>query len=142
MNPAPTLSREIGQAERAMRALLAPHLAEAGITFAQWTALVFMSRGALERDQVVALQLKGHVADEDEAHAAVAALEEDGFAAATDGDRVELAARGRETFNRIHSATSEITEALWGDLPAPDPQATQRTLAEIARRANERLTTG
>jgi hypothetical protein len=43
---------------------------------------------------------------------------------------------GAQLFAIIRAAVNEITERLWGDLPASDLETTGRTLTTILARAN------
>ena len=149
----PNLTRDIGQTERAMGALLAPLLDEAGLSFAEWTVLVFLGgAGPLTPDELVRRQLNGRVAAEAEARASVDGLLSRGLLAPAgeshgtsgpggDGEdlRLALAAAGEATYRPVRRAVDRITDGLYGDLPPTDLEATHRTLAEVARRANARL---
>lgn len=149
----PNLSRYLGQAERAMRALLERHLKEADLSFPEWTTLVFVDGASpLTRRDLIARQLTGHVvADAQAARDAVDHLLSRGWLAPADErhssgggtvpDDVPLAltSMGAGLFGPLRETVGRITSELYGDLPAQDLEATQRTLAEIARRAAARL---
>jgi DNA-binding MarR family transcriptional regulator len=126
-----------------MRALLDRELSRSGLSFAQWTALVFTNGAGLSIDQIAQRQLAGHVvASEAEAHDAVARLLALGAltsgTSGTDGS-VQHSARGRELFERLSLAVDRITNTLYGDLSPVDLEATHRTLSEVAARANKLL---
>src|ERR671916_2114314 len=75
MPTTPNLTRDIGQAERAMRALLERLLDEAGLLFAEWTVLVFLDGAStLTHDELVRRQVDGRVVTEAGARAAVDGL--------------------------------------------------------------------
>ncbi len=46
---------------------------------------------------------------------------------------------GRELQGRIRSTVAEITERMWGDLPAEDLEAAGRVLTTVLKRANDEL---
>ena len=148
----PPLTRDIGQAERAMGALLEPLLVEAGLSFPEWTVLVFLEGiGPLTPDELVRRQVGGRVALEAEARAAVDRLLSRGLLAPTDeargsggpgGDEdhwLVPTAAGAAAYRPVRRAVDRITDGLYGDLPPADLEATHRTLEEVARRANARL---
>src|SRR5262249_56008149 len=57
-----SLTRDIGQAERAMRALLERLLKKARLSFPEWTVLVFLdSAGPLPREDLVRRLIGGHI---------------------------------------------------------------------------------
>lgn len=156
MTTTPALTRDIGQAERAMRAVLERLLDEAGLSFPEWTVLVFLDgAGPLARSELVRRQVDGRVAPEVAARAAVDDLRSRGFLAPTggaqgasgsDGDgedpRLALTAAGEAVYRPARLTVSRITDEFYGDLPPADLEATHRTLAEVARRANARLAVG
>lgn len=149
----PNLTRDIGQTERAMGALLEPLLDEAGLSFAEWTVLIFLDgSGPLTPDELVRRQVNGRVAPRAGARAAVDGLLSRGLLAPAgenhgtsepDGDgedpRLALTAAGEAAYRPVRRAVDRITDGLYGDLPPADLEATHRTLAEVARRANARL---
>lgn len=57
--PTPPLTRSIGSAERALRALLERELSREHLSFAQWTALVFSSASPLSIAEIAQRQLAG-----------------------------------------------------------------------------------
>jgi len=136
----PPLTRSVGSAERAMRALLEHMLASKHLSFAQWTALVFTSFAPLSTAEIVQRQLAGHVVgNEPEARQAVEDLI--GLSLLT-GDPDKLlrhTEEGRDLFASLSKSVEQITGILFGDLPQADLEATHRTLLEIATRANKIL---
>ncbi|HEY5987679.1 MAG TPA: hypothetical protein VIV12_15085 [Streptosporangiaceae bacterium] len=53
--------------------------------------------------------------------------------------RVGLTGAGQARYRQIRTAIGEITERLYGDLPAADLAIAGRVLATITARANEEL---
>lgn len=156
MPTTPNLTRDIGQAERAMGALLEPLLDEAGLSFPEWTVLVFLgSTGPLTPDELVRRQVNGRVAPEAAARSAVDGLLSRGLLVPTDGiggagvpggdgedPRLAPTAAGQAAYLPVRRTVDRITGDLYGDLPPADLEATHRTLAEVARRANTLLAAG
>lgn len=144
----PALTRHVGQAERAMRALLERLLDEAGLSFSEWTVLVFLDgAGPLALGELVRRQVDGRVAPEVEARAAVDGLLSRGLlvpADDSDGEdpRLVPTAAGETVYRPVCRTVSRITDELYADLPRDDLEATRRTLTEIARRASVRLAAG
>jgi hypothetical protein len=147
---APNLTRDIGQAERTLRALLERLLEEAGLSFAEWTVLVFLdgAGGPLIAGELVRRQVVGRVVSEAEARAAVDGLLSRGLLAPADevhgtggpGDgedpRLAPTAAAEAAYLPVRRAVDHIADGLYGDLPVTDLEATHRTLAEVYRRAN------
>jgi DNA-binding MarR family transcriptional regulator len=139
-NPAPALTgREIGQAQRAIGALLDRKLAAAGLPFADWTVLFTLdAAGPLTADELVARQVDGLKVPQSEARATLERMTGAGLLAA-DGDRVVPTAAAEGVFRPIRTDVARLTVELYGDLPPEDLEATRRTLAEVTRRANAKL---
>lgn len=156
MPTTPNLTRDIGQAERAMRALLERLLDEAGLSFAEWTVLVFLDgAGALTHDELVRRQVDGRVATEAGARATVDGLLRRDLLVPADNaggvgrtgvenenPKLVPTAAGEAVYLPVRGAVDRITGELYGDLPQDALEATHRTLAEVHRRANARLAAG
>ena len=153
MTTTPTLTRDIGHAERTMRALLERLLDEAGLSFPEWTVLNFLDgAGPLTRSELAQRQVDGRVVPEAAARATVDGLRSRGLLAPADeahgagGDgedpRLSPTAAGEAVYRPVRRTVARITDELYSDLPAADLEATHRTLAEVTRRANARLAAG
>jgi DNA-binding MarR family transcriptional regulator len=57
----------------------------------------------------------------------------------TAGAVVTLTEAGHRLLSRVKQQTAEITQRLWGDLPAADQQATRRMLGTVLERARAEL---
>lgn len=149
MTATPPLTRDIGQAERSLRALLDRRLGRAGLSFPQWTVLVFLDHAeALSADELAARMVAGRVASEPDARVTVERLRASGMLAPVQNDladgageapRLTTTAAGRATYEPVHRDVTGIVEDLFANLPPDDLEATHRTLEEVARRANTRL---
>jgi hypothetical protein len=134
----PPISRDIGQAERTLRALLQTQLDEAGLSFPEWTTFVTLDvAGPLTRAEVVERQVVGQVAPADEAEAAIDSLVSAGL---LDGEpRLAPTGAGDALYQPIRQRVNGISQRIYNDLPVDDLEATRRTLAEIVRRAHDIL---
>ena len=139
-NPTPALTgREIGQAQRAIGALLDRKLEAVGLPFAHWTVLFTLdATGPLPEGDLVARQVDGLKVPESEARATLDRMI-DGGMLGHDGDRLAPTAAAEGVFRPIRDDVSRLTVELYGDLPPEDLEATRRTLAEVTRRANVKL---
>jgi DNA-binding MarR family transcriptional regulator len=140
--PVPALSgRDINVAAFATRALLERLIAGAGLPFAHWTALnavAIADGGAVARQALVAAQAGALQVDAAMVEQTVDDLLARGLV--EDGDTgLALTPAGEATFHPVHEATQDLVADLYRDLPEDDLVVTQRTLAEVTRRANARL---
>lgn len=139
MNDTPPLTREIGKAERMLQAVLATRLEKVGIDFPQWTLLVFASRpGQVERQDLVAGLVGGRIIGETEAGAFIDRGLADGLLEQA-GGRIGLGPVGLDTYTRLRAEIDALTDKLFDGLPAPDLEATRRTLGLVAQRAQSLL---
>jgi DNA-binding MarR family transcriptional regulator len=137
----------IGQTEKALNAILARQLSGTGLTEPQWVTLV-LAVGAgpgeaaeIDRDRLAAQVIDALKVDDETAQARIDELVAAGLLRVVDGSRPSVApcGEGRALHGRIRAATGEITQRLWGDLPADDLAAAGRVLATILVRANAQL---
>jgi len=137
---APPLTQSVGSAERSMRAILERHLQFAGLSFSAWTILAFTSAAPLTFEQVTQRQIDGHVVSgEDETRQSIQKLTEAGLMAINESKLLTHTDKGSVLFKELSEKVKAITQALYGDLPISDLEATHRTMLEIARRANHIL---
>jgi DNA-binding MarR family transcriptional regulator len=144
--PSPSLppsltGREIGQAQRAIGALLDRLLDAAGLPFDEWTILFTLDVGGpLSADAIVERQADGLKVSPAEARATLDRMVASGLLASVDGgDALAASDAGEAVFRPVRVAVAQLTTELYGDLPPADVEATRRTLAEVTRRANARL---
>jgi DNA-binding MarR family transcriptional regulator len=144
MSTTPTFGTPvIGQTEKALNAILGRQLAGTGLSEPQWVTLTMTlaGGGTVDRDQLV-----GRVADvlkvsEAEAKARITELAAAQLlqASGDDGSTVELTDAGQRLHGEIRTAVTQITQRLWGDLPAGDLATAGRVLSTVLARANAEL---
>src|ERR671915_392910 len=103
-----------------MRALLERLLDEAGLSFLEWTVLIFFdSAGPLTLGELVQGQVDGRVVPN--------------AAGGPGGDgqdpRLSPTAGSEAVYRPVRRTVFRITDDLYGDLPPADLEATHRTLA-------------
>ena len=143
MSTYPTLStRVIGQAEKTLGAILDRQLAGTGLTEPQWVilTLAFTSGAAVERKQFTRMVAGALKISETQARARVGDMVTTQQLQIT-GEAPAVTATGaaRQLHSRISAAITQITQRLWGDLPAGDLATAGRVLAIITERANTEL---
>lgn len=137
----PTFStRVIGQAEKTLNAILGRELAGTGLTEPQWVILTLAvtGGGAADRDRFTSMVADALKISEAEAKARVADMVTAQQLNIT-GSAVTVTGTAQQLHSRIRAAIAEITQRLWGDLPAEDLATTGRVLAIITERANAEL---
>jgi predicted ArsR family transcriptional regulator len=137
MSDYPTLTpRVIGETEKTLNAFLGRLLAGTGIAESQWVILsVAITGGGSVTPQQAAFALK---ITEPQAQDQLDQLTTAGYLT----DRTSVTQRAQDLFTRVRAATREITERLWGDLPAEDLATAGRVLSIITERANAELARG
>jgi DNA-binding MarR family transcriptional regulator len=144
MSTTPTFGAPVlGQTEKALNAILERQLAGTGLTEPQWVTLTLtvVGGGTVDRDQLVGLVAGVLKVSEAQAQAHIAELASAQLLRAPDGDEspVTLTDAGRQLHGRIRTAVTEITERLWGDLPADDLATAGHVLSTVLERANAEL---
>jgi DNA-binding MarR family transcriptional regulator len=145
MTQTPTLTgQDIGQAERATRAVFDRLLAESGTTFHGWVILNDLNGNGptLERSaQVSRLALALRV-DEPAVRSALDDVVSQGLVGLTGtaaGTEVTLSAAGEARVRQVRTGIARIAARFYGDLPAEDLAAAHRVLAIVTERANAEL---
>jgi DNA-binding MarR family transcriptional regulator len=135
--------QDIGEAQRATRALLDRLLAETDTTFPAWVTLNVLatSGGALPAEDVVHQVSSGLRIDEPPVQMTLADLLDGGLVvAASDGSStVRLTPAGDARYQQVQAGIARISERLYGDLPATDLATAHRVLATVTERANAEL---
>jgi hypothetical protein len=137
-----TLSPQIiGQAEKTLNAILYRLLAGPGLTEAQWITLTLTaaSGGAADRGQLVSQVAHGLKVSKAQARARLAELAATDLVQDPDEGPVRLTATGEQVYGQIRAAVTQVTQRLWGDLPAGDLATAGRVLSIVTERANAEL---
>jgi DNA-binding MarR family transcriptional regulator len=133
----------LGQTEKAANAILDRLLAGTGLTEPQWVtlSLIVAAGGTIDGDE-----LTGRVAgvlkvSDANARARITELAAAQLLQPADngGSRARLTDAGQRLHRQVRTSVSEITERLWGDLPAEDMAAAGRVLSTVLERANAEL---
>jgi hypothetical protein len=144
MSTTPTFSPQvIGQTEKAMNAILDRLLVGTELNEPEWVTLTVTANSGptVDREQLIDRLVGAVKVSQARARALVTELITKGLlqAAGRDGSELELTANGRRLHDRIRSATMEVTERLWGDLPVEDLAIAGRVLTTVLARANAEL---
>jgi DNA-binding MarR family transcriptional regulator len=143
MSHTPTLTgQDIGQAERATRAVLDALLAETDTTFHQWVILNVMTGAAspVELDPLVQRLTHGLKIDRPTALGAIDGVVAKGLVSRSRQPvRLTLTPAGDARFRAVRQGIDQITHRLYGDLPPADLATTHRILTIVTDRANAEL---
>jgi hypothetical protein len=140
----PTFSaRLLGQTEKAANAILDRQLAGTGLTEPQWVtlSLIVAAGGPVDGDELAVL-LAGILKISDaEARTLITELAGAQLlqGAGADGSLATLTDVGERLYGKIRAGVTQITERLWGDLPAEDLATAGRVLSTVLERANSEL---
>jgi DNA-binding MarR family transcriptional regulator len=139
-----TLSPQlIGQTEKTLNAILYRHLADAGLDEPQWVTLTLavVGGGPTGRDEFARHVASAAKFDEGDVHKRIDQLVAAGLLDVTDGGdaQVTVTDAGSELHARIRAVNTQLTERLWGDLPAEDRETAARVLGIVLQRANAEL---
>jgi DNA-binding MarR family transcriptional regulator len=139
-----TLSPQlIGQTEKTLNAILYRHLADAGLDEPQWVTLTLavMGGGPADRDQFAQQVASAAKFDETDVRKRIAELVDARLLDVSAGDDAQVAVtdKGSELHARIRATNTQLTERLWGDLPAEDLETAARVLGIVLQRANAEL---
>jgi hypothetical protein len=130
----------VGRTEKALNALLDRQLAGTGITEPQWVTLTLTVLGGRLPLETLVERVSGTLkVDLWTARDRIAELRSASLVRTTPDGAVEPTEYGEAQWRRIRAAVGEITERLWGDLPAADLATAGRVLATILTRANTLL---
>lgn len=132
----------IGQTEKALNAILTRELTGTGLSEHHWVCLTLAIKlvdgGLPSRHEIVARVGEALKLEKPEADALVAELADAGLLKAA-GSRAEASDAGRRLHGEVRGAVTQITERLWGDLPAQDLEAAAQVLGTVLVRANAEL---
>jgi DNA-binding MarR family transcriptional regulator len=144
MTTSPTFGAPIiGQTEKALNAILRRQLTGTGLTEPQWVTLTLTaaSGGTLDRDELVSRVAGTMKVSDPEAQARVNDLTTARLLQASDGNGapVTLTDAGQQLYGQVRTAVTQITQRIWGDLPAEDLAAAGRVLSTVLERVNTEL---
>jgi hypothetical protein len=134
---APKFSPQIlGETEKALNAILNRLLAGTGVTEPQWITLsvTMANGGSIAQDALVGRVAGVFKTGEAQAQAQIAGLADLDLVQVSDAT-VQATDAGQQLHGRTRTATVEITQRLWGDLPQEDLAATARVLSTALARA-------
>jgi DNA-binding MarR family transcriptional regulator len=143
----PPLTQLIGQTEKSMNAIL-DRLLAGEVTEPQWVTLVLIARsgGSNGRDDVTAQVARALKVNQETAANHITQLEAKGLVltaptAPGTGSAVTLAEAGQRFVHRVRQQTGDVTQRLWGDVPASDLEVVGRVLSTVLERAEAELAT-
>lgn len=145
MTQTPILTgQDIGQASRATRAVLDRLLADTGTGFNNWVTLSLLGDHGpnVDEDRLVGRVVQGLRVDEPVVRDVLTQLLDQGLVERTSpasGPQISLTSAGADRVHQIKSGIGQITERLYGGLPAEDLAVAHRMLAAVTARANAEL---
>jgi hypothetical protein len=143
MSTYPIIStRVIGQTEKTLGAILTRELAGSSLTEPQWVILTLAlgNGGTIKRDEFTRQVTGALKISEDEAAAHIADMvTAQQLQAVGDGSALAVSGAAQHLHSQVRTVVGEITERLWGDLPAEDLATAGRVLTIITERANAEL---
>jgi len=133
--------QDIGQASYAVRAVLDRVLERTGTGFRPWVAVnVLGSNGSqLDEGDLLARIVHGLKITEPEAREVLADVLDQGLAERSAATQLSLTPAGTTRFQQLTAAITQITERLYGGLPADELAAAHRMLTAVTARANAEL---
>jgi hypothetical protein len=139
---APFGAQLIGQTEKTMNAIL-DRLLAGRVSEPQWVALVLLasSGGSADHDQFTARVAHALKENRETAAARVGQLAAKGLvkAAPEPGYSVALTETGQQLIGSVRTQVDDVTQRLWGDLPAADLEVAGRVLRTVLERAETQL---
>jgi DNA-binding MarR family transcriptional regulator len=146
MTETPTLNgQDIGQAHKATRAVLERLLDTTGLGFDAWVTLnvVGSSDSTLNENDLLARVVHGLKVDDASARSALGELVDQQLVSrvppAASNPQVTLTPAGSARWQQMREAIAQITERLYGGLPADDLATAHRVLTTVTGRANAEL---
>jgi DNA-binding MarR family transcriptional regulator len=139
-NPPILTSRNIGETENALRAILIKTLSGTGLDYHRWVALKAASEGQapISRSEL-AKQLKGGLKINDAtADEVIDDLQEHNIFDRA-GDNLSPTPHGRSLYQRLNGEISQQSQQIYAGLDADDLAAAYRVLSTITERANALL---
>jgi hypothetical protein len=135
----------IGQTEKTLNKILDRLLTGSDLDERAWVTLSLAVRSSdpIERDGFVTHVATATQFSESDVQETIAGLLAAQLLQAPDaGSPIGVTAAGRQLHARIRASVAEITERLWGDLPAEELEIAGRVLSTVLARANRELAAG
>jgi DNA-binding MarR family transcriptional regulator len=133
----------IGQTEKALNAILRRQLDGTALNERHWVTLTLTltSGGTVDRNELIGRVAGALKVSEAEAQDQITALADAQLLQVDDdaGAPVTVTDAGRQLHGRIRATVTQITERLWGDLPAEELATAGRVLSTVLARANAEL---
>ena len=133
----------IGQTEKALNAILHELLDGTGLTEPHWVTLTLtvVSGGAADRDELIRRVAGALKVSDAQASALISELAAKQLVNVPDSaaSPVTVTDTGQKLHTKVRAAITQITERLWGDLPADDLATAGRVLTIVTARANAEL---
>lgn len=142
MSATPAFSpRLIGETEKTLNAILDRHLAGSGLTEAHWITLTLaiVSGGSIDHDELVRQVVTGTKFNDQDVRERVSELLGRHLLDDSTSPELTVTDAGAQLHAQIRAANTELTERLWGDLPADELATTARVLGIVLERANADL---
>ena len=142
--PTPFGAQLIGQTEKTMNAILDRVLA-GRVSEPEWVTLVLIAgSGPAGHEQVTARVAHALKENRAAATARIGRLAAKGLVqtAPEPGSAVLLTETGQQLLGSVQQQTAEITQRLWGDLPAADLEVAGRVLRTVLGRAEAEADAG
>jgi DNA-binding MarR family transcriptional regulator len=152
----PPFTQLIGQTEKSMNAIL-DRLLAGDVTEPQWVTLVLIAGrgGSADRDDFTGQVAHALKVDQETAAKHISQLAAKGLVLTAPtapgagsavrlteaGSAVTLTEAGQLLLQRVKQQTGEVTQRLWGDLPAADLDVAGRVLSTVLERAEAELAT-
>jgi DNA-binding MarR family transcriptional regulator len=132
----------LGRTEKTLNAILVRLLSGSGVSEPQWVALTLaVTTGEESRDVYTGRVASALRVREADASAQITELAAAGLLDLPAGGRgpISVTESGQQLYHRVRAATGEMTQRMWGDVPAADLEAAGRVLSTVLRRADDYL---
>lgn len=133
MTDSPPITRFIGEAERALQALLQRQLQKAGMSFPEWVALTILSGGQLTAEGLAQAIAGARVMAPGREMTVVKDLI--GKELVAHGENLSMTQRGLDVFQPLRDSVRGVTSHLVADVSSDDLAVTRYVLETLTSRA-------
>lgn len=137
MTDSPPITRFIGEAERALQALLQRQLQKADMSFPEWVALTILSGGSLTAEGLAQAIAGARVMAPGREMTIVNDLI--GKELVARGENLSMTQRGLDVFQPLRDSVRGVTSRLVADVSSDDLAVTRHVLEKLTSRAVEFL---